>query len=273
MQELENIGKAFVSTLIGTGVKILISMLVVFVLFRLISVISRKAEHRLTEGERKLDKTLTRTLIYTARVTLKTAVVLLLVGYIGVDMSGIAALIASLGVGVGLAVNGALSNLAGGVLLIVTRPFKIDDFIEAEGKSGTVEDIHITMTKIRTPDNKVVYIPNGKLSADVIVNYSEKKTRRVDLLFPLDYTADTELVKSEILKIIAENSAVLQEPEPFVRASARDADGAFITVRIWCENEEYWNVYFDIFESVKALLDALKISVPHRKIDINVNNY
>ncbi len=271
MITFENFSQALISWFVNISLKILAAAVLLFVSFRIITILSRRFEKKLLSGKRPFDKTLTTAILYTARIILKSVVVICLVGYLGVDTSGLAALVASLGVGVGLAVNGALSNLAGGVLLIITRPFKIDDFIEFEGKSGTVEDIHITMTRIRTPDNKVVYIPNGKLSSDTIINYSEKSTRRVDLAFSLDPAADTDYIKPKIASIIEAHPLSQKNPEPFVRVSARGEEGVVITARVWCKNEDYWTLYFDILENTKAFLDSEHIGVPRRKIDVNVN--
>ena len=160
-----------------TGIKILVALLVLIVAFTLINRISKQIEKRSRKQEetKHVDKTVYRTLGYIAKIGLKILVVLSLVAYLGIDTGAITALIASLGVGVGLAVNGTLSNLAGGMLLLFTRPFKDGDYIAANGYEGYVEDIFICNTKIRTNDNKIVYLPNGKLSTSEIVNYTEKK--------------------------------------------------------------------------------------------------
>lgn len=155
-----------------TGIKIVVALIVLGISFRVITVLTRRIEKRLVGGRHKVDKTLTKTLMYVLGVALKVAVVVSLIGYLGIDTSGLTALIASLGVCFGLAVNGAVSNIAGGVLIIVTRPFRIDDVIEVDGFKGTVEDVRITHTKIRLEEKKVVFIPNGKLAAASIINHS-----------------------------------------------------------------------------------------------------
>ena len=159
------------------GIKLFVSLVLLIISFKVINLITKKIEK--SSRKRSADKTILRTSLYIFKIGSKILIAIGLIGYIGIDTGGITALIASLGVGIGLAVNGALSDLAGGVLILLTRPFRIDDYIEAQGFSGTVEDIHITNTKLRTPDNKTIYIPNGALSSGNIVNYSEKDTRRV----------------------------------------------------------------------------------------------
>ena len=165
---LDSVINTVVNWATTSGIKLLVALIVLFVSFKLINIIARKIEKK--GNKDKYDKTIMKALAYVFKIGLKLVIAVCLVGYVGIDTSGLTALVTSLGVCVGLAVNGALSNLAGGVLLILTRPFKIDDYIEAQGYSGTVEDIHITNTRLRTPDNKVVYIPNGALSSGNIVN-------------------------------------------------------------------------------------------------------
>lgn len=194
----------------NVGIKIVISVIILVISFIIINRLSKSIENKGTklqnEKGKHVNMTVYRTLSYVAKVGLKILVVLALVGYLGIDTSAVSALIASLGVGVGLAVNGTLSNFAGGVLLLITHPFHDGDFISANGFEGTVEDIFICNTKIRTNDNKVVYLPNGKLSTSEIVNYSEKPTRRVDFTLGISYSDDFEKAK-EIIRDIAAASA------------------------------------------------------------------
>ena len=264
----------FLSTLanwaVTVGVKIVIALVLLLVSFRLITTITRKIEKRLINGKPHLDKTITSTLFYIARIVLKAIVIVCLVGYLGIDTSGLTALFVSFGACVGLAVNGALSNLAGGVIIIMTRPFKIDDYIEAQGESGTVEDIHITSTKLRTPDNKVVYIPNGPLSSGTIVNYSEKELRRVDFSFSISYDSDFEKAKSLVMDIITSHPLTLDDPEPFVRVSSHADSSIVITARVWVKNADYWTVNFDVLESVKTSFDNNGIEIPYNQLDVHV---
>jgi small conductance mechanosensitive channel len=254
----------------STGVKIVIAIVLLLVSFRIITVFSRRLTKKLLGGKKKLDKTLTKTLIYVLGIVLRVLVVVCLVGYLGIDTSGLTALIASLGVCFGLAVNGAVSNIAGGVLILTTRPFRVDDYIEASGYSGTVEDIHITHTKLRTPDNKIVYIPNGTLSSDSIVNYSLQDTRRVDLTFSIGYNDDFSKAKDIILNICAAHELVLKDPEPFVRVSEHSESSINIVTRVWTKNDDYWTVHFDLLESVKKAFDENGIEIPFNQLDVHL---
>ena len=254
-----------------TGLKIVAAILILLITFRIVTVISRRIEKKL-EKSGKFDKTLIRTLSYAGRIVLKIVIATCLVGWLGVDTTGIAALIASLGVGVGLAVNGALSNFAGGILLLVTRPFKVGDYIVAQGAEGIVEDIRIISTKIVTLDNKVVHLPNGALSSGNITNYSEKEVRRVDLDFSVAGN-DPELVRSLILGVCEADEKVLKEPSTFVRVTDYGAgNGVRVTMRAWCTTEQYWDTYFDLLNGVRKAFEENKIVIPFNQLDVHIKN-
>lgn len=270
MEWLDNLVNTLVGWATTTGVRLIIALVVLLISFKIIKVVCRKVEK--AGVKKNADKTVMRTLAYALGILLRVVVLVCLVGYLGIDTSGITALIASFGVCVGLAVNGALSNLAGGVLILLTRPFRVDDFIEAQGISGTVADIHITSTKIITGDNKVVYIPNGSLANGNIINYSEKDTRRVDLEFSVAYSADSEKAKAIISEILEKHELVLKDPAPFVRMSAHGASAIVIKTRAWVKNSDYWAVYFDVTEAVKAAFDKNGIEIPFEQLDVHIKN-
>lgn len=254
-----------------TGVKILIAIVVLIVSFFIIKVVTNRIKKRMQKNK-KVDKTISKTLLRCGNILAKILVVVALVSYLGIDTSGVTALITSLGVCVGLAVNGALSNLAGGFLILITRPFKIDDFIEAEGYSGTVIDIRITDTKIRTPDNKIVYLPNGKLSAAEIVNYSEEATRRVDITFGISYDNDFEKAKSILMDLSNQHAKVLKDPAPSVRMSEQGDSSINLTLKVWVLNDDYWDVKFDLLEAAKKAFDENHIEIPYNQLDVHIKN-
>lgn len=266
----EEIWQTILGWLKTDGVKIALSLIGLFIVFRIITVLTRKIEKKALNGKHHMDKTITKTLMYILRIALKVLAVVCVIGFLGIDTSGITALIASLGVCAGLAVNGALSNLAGGVLLIITRPFKVDDYIEACGEAGTVEDIRITQTRLRTADNKVVYLPNGSLSTSTIINYSEKDTRRVDLLFSIGYSDDFEKAKSIISEIVNNHELILKDPAPLIRMKEHGASSINIVTRVWTKNSDYWTVYFDLLETVKSAFDKEGIEIPFNQLDVHV---
>ncbi len=252
----------------STGVKLIIALLLLFTSFKIINKLAKRFTKRFEK--RNVDKTIARTIVYVFKLGMKIIVAVCLVGYVGIETSGITALVTSFGVCVGLAVNGALSNLAGGVMIIITRPFKIDDYIEALGHSGTVEEIRITQTKLRTPDNKVVYIPNGTLSSSEIVNYSEKDVRRLDNTFSIAYNCDFEKAKEIITNICMQHELVMKDPAPFVRVSKHGSSSIDIVTRVWTKSGDYWTVHFDLLEKVKTEFDANGIEIPFEQLDVNI---
>ena len=250
------------------GIRLLIAFAIMAVTFRLIDLIGKQIEK--SGDKSRADKTVMRTAAYIFKVAAKLVILVCLVGYVGLNTSGLTALIASFGVCIGLAVNGALSNMAGGVLIILTRPFRIDDLIEAQGFLGTVEDIHIVNTKLRTPDNKTVYIPNGALSSGSIVNYSRKDTRRVDEVFSIAHAEDFKKVKDILSEIIESHPLILKDPEPFVRISEHTASATKITTRVWVKTDDYWTVKFDMLETVKERFDREGIEIPFEQMDVHI---
>ena len=270
MDWLKNTLDLIVNWATSTGIKLIIALVVLFISFKLINWIGKKI---IKKAEKKnADKTVTRTLVYVGKIASKCVIAVCMIGFVGIDTSAITALIASFGVCIGLAVNGSLSNIAGGVLILVTRPFKVDDFIEAQGISGVVSDIHMTNTKIITGDNKVVYVPNAALANGNIVNYSEKDERRVDIEIAVSYSSDSEKAKEIVMNILTSHELVMQDPAPFVRVGAYGESGLVIKARAWTKNGDYWSVYFDVLETVKAEFDKNGIEIPYNQLDVHIKN-
>ncbi|MBE6635087.1 MAG: mechanosensitive ion channel [Ruminococcaceae bacterium] len=267
-QFIDGIVNWLTNTGLNIGIRIIFAVIALIISFKIINVIASKIEK--SGDKEKYDKTIMRTLAYIFKIGAKCIIAVCLIGFLGIDTSGITALIASLGVCFGLAVNGAVANIAGGVLLIITRPFKIDDFIEAQGYSGTVEAIHMTNTKVRTPDNKVVFIPNGPLSNGNIVNYSIKPTRRLDLTFSISYDADFEKAKAIIADICDSHELILKDPEPAIRVGAHGDHAIDIGTKVWVNGGDYWTVNFDLLESVKLAFDKEGIEVPYNQLDVHI---
>ena len=277
-EEVANEGNAILGGLLSTvsnwvlnvGVKIVIALVIMFITFKIITKLARRIEKL---GEKpNHDKTLMRVLAYIVNIGAKCIIGVCLIGYVGIDTSGITALIASLGVCIGLAVNGAVANIAGGVLIIITRPFKVDDYIEAQGVSGTVTDIHMTNTKIVTPDNKVIYLPNGALANDNIINYSEKDTRRVDLTFSIAYENNFEDAKAIINRVCESHELILKDKNIAVRVSAHSESSIDISTKVWTKSGDYWTVYFDLLEAIKTEFDKSGISIPYNQLDVHIKN-
>ena len=248
--------------------KIGLSIAILIFSFKIINLIAKAIENR---GEKKhADKTIVKTLAYLFRLGTKILIVIAIIGFLGIDTSGMTALIASMGVCIGLAVNGAISNLAGGVLIILTRPFRVDDYIEAQGYAGTVAEIHVTYTKLVTPDRKTVYIPNGALSSGNIVNYSEQDVRRIDFSVPVGYGEDYEKVKRILTEICNNHSLILKEPSPMIVIKEYAPSSLTVQARTWVKSTDYWTVYFDLTEKIKSTFDEQKIVIPFNQLDVHV---
>lgn len=258
------------SWLATEGIKIVIAIAILVVSFVVINWIVRLVKKWCIKTN--FDATLGKVLRHLIAWTLKISVVVALLGYLGIDTAGIAALVASLGLGIGLAVQGSLANIAGGVLLIVLRPLRVGDFIEAQGVSGTVEDISIFYTYITTPDNKEIVVPNGALANGNIINYSKKDIRRVDEVFSISYSADFARAQQIITEICQAHALVLQDNGITCRMSAHSASSIDITTRVWVNSADYWTVHFDLLEQVKAKFDEAGIEIPFTQIDVHVDN-
>ena len=265
----------FLNTVINwathTGVKIIIALVILFIAFKVINFVAKKFTKKFQDNP-KYDKTLTKTFIYIGKIALKILVVVCLIGYLGIETSGISALIASVGVAAGLAINGTLANLAGGVMILITRPFRVDDFIEAQGEQGVVEEIKICYTKIHTLDNRTIYLPNSALSTGTIINYSEKDLRRVDLEFSVGGN-DPEKVRNILLDVCKNEEKVLADPEPFARTTDYGAgNGVKVTLRAWCKGADYWDAYFNLLDGVRKAFEENKIVIPFQQMDVHIKN-
>lgn len=251
-----------------TGIKVLISLVIWFISWRIINIITKKIYKHLQK--KKTDATLSKVLCNVARIALKILVVIGIIGYVGIETASISAVVASAGVGLSLAVQGTLSNFAGGVIIIVMRPFKLGDFITSNDQSGTVEDIKLFYTQIVSPDNKVIYIPNAQLANNVIVNVSVKDTRRVEVVMPVSYDTDIELAKKLIKEVAMKNTLILQEPAPFAEIAEYADSSINIKVRVWCKNADYWNVNWYLLSEIKTEFDNNNIEIPFTQIDVNI---
>lgn len=253
-----------------TGIKVVLGLIAMLIAFKVIDVLTKKLNNAMTKKE--VDATITRVSIGAVKIAAKILVIVLFVGFIGIETASISACIATLGVGISLAVQGTLSNFAGGVIIILMRPFKLGDFITSGGESGTVEDIKLFYTHIVTPDNRMIYIPNGTLANNVIVNASVKDTRRLDITFSVAYESDVELARKLIIDTCARNEAIFKDPAPFVVVASYAASSIDIVCRTWCNKGDYWNNNFYLLSEVKKEFDKNGIVIPYNQLDVHVNN-
>ncbi|MBO6879819.1 MULTISPECIES: mechanosensitive ion channel family protein [Winogradskyella] len=195
--------------------------------------------------------------------TFKIVLVVIVLGTVGIETASFAAVIAAAGLAIGLALQGSLGNFAGGVLIMIFKPFKIGDFIEAQGESGTVKEIEIFTTKLTTPDNKEVILPNGSLSNGNIINYSTEDMRRVDITFGVGYDSGIKQTKEVIMSVIERHPLILKEPSPAIHVSELADSSINFFTRVWAKTPDYWAVKFDLIEQTKEALDAAGIDIPY----------
>lgn len=222
--------------------------------------------------KRQLDETLVVFLDAIIATTLRFLLILLVMGIVGLDTASLAALFASAGLAVGLAMQGSLSNFAGGVIILFLRPFKVGDFIQSDDFRGSVEAIKIFYTQLVTVDNKVIYIPNGSLANGTIINYTAKPSRRLDLTFGISYSTDIAKAKRIIHELLARHPEVLLDPAPFVGVSEHAASSVTLIVWVWCPSELYWPLQYEIIEQVKLAFDAAHIEIPFPQLDVYIKS-
>ena len=217
-----------------------------------------------------LDSTARQFFMSITKAALYIVLIVIIVGIIGVPMASVITVVGSAGAAIALALQGSLSNLAAGIMLLIFKPLKLGDYIESNGVGGTVFDLGIFYTTLITPDNRHITIPNSSLTNATITNYSREETRRVDLVFTADYNTDAEQAKALILKTVSAHAAALTDPAPFVRMTELADSSIHFTVRVWCRAENYWNVKFDLTEQIKALFDENGITIPYPQLDVHV---
>ena len=218
----------------------------------------------------KLERSL-HTFVRTAiKVVLLFLTVVIVATTLGINVTSLVALLSVFGLAVSLAVQNSMSNVAGGIQVLGSKPFVVGDFVEAGGVSGTVAEVGIFYTKIRTGDNKMIQVPNSQIANEQIINYTAEENRRVDLKFTASYDAPVETVKAAIQEVVGAHSLVMFTPEPFVRVSNYGDSAIEYTVRVWCATDDYWTVYFDLMEQVKAAFDkaGVEMTYPHMNVHV-----
>ena len=204
-------------------------------------------------------------------ILLKIMVYITAIGMLGVEMTSFIAILGAAGLAVGMALSGTLQNFAGGVMILLFKPYKVGDFIEAQGYSGVVKEIQIFITVLTTPDNKTVIIPNGPLATGSLINYSAQATRRVDWTYGIAYGDDLDKAYELLNKFIAEDSRILKDPEPFLALSELADSSVNIVVRVWVNSADYWGVHFDMNEKVYKQFAQAGLSIPFPQMDVHVH--
>lgn len=264
---LEQVIQQIITFCVDAGKSILLAA-VIFIAGRfLISVINRLVAQMMER--RKIDATIQSFLRSFINILLTILLLISVVSALGVNTTSFAALLASAGVAVGMALSGNLQNLAGGLIILLFKPYKVGDYVDAQGVSGTVKEIQIFHTVLITPDNKIIYVPNGSLSSGSVTNYSLSQLRRVDWTVGVEYGTEIEKVRQTVLDLIKKDGRILTEPAPFIALSALADSSVNITIRVWVKNEDYWGVFFDMNQNIYEVFNREGISFPFPQVTVH----
>jgi small conductance mechanosensitive channel len=258
----------FVDGVIGYTPKIFIAFAIWIIGFRVIKILLKLIRTILIK--QKVAPAVRGFLNSLTSIALKVLILITVAITLGVPMTSFIAILGAAGLAIGLSLQGSLANFAGGVLILLFKPFKIGDYIATSSHSGTVEKIAIFNTTLITIDNKVVIIPNGNLSNKEITNYTAKKTRRLDLVFGVSYDDDLQKVRGILEKIVKADKRIVKDPKPLIVVGELGESSVNFFVRSWCKTEDYWDIKFDLLEKVKLEFDKEKISIPYPQMDIHM---
>jgi small conductance mechanosensitive channel len=250
------------------GLKI-IAAIAIFVIGRYVAIALRGVLRR-AMSRSAVDETLVSFVANLTYVGMLAFVVIAALGQLGVQTASLVAVIGAAGLAVGFALQGSLGNFAAGVLMIIFKPFKAGDYIEAGGTAGTVEGLNIFTTELKTPDNKKVIVPNAKITGDNIVNYSANDKRRLDIVAGVSYGDDLDKVRGVLRSILDEDERILKDPAPTIGVLALADSSINFAVRPWVKTSDYWAVYFDTHEKIKKRFDAEGISIPFPQRDVHL---
>ena len=252
------------------GPKLLLAIIVLIVGLWIIKLVVRAMNKTMERSN--IDISLRKFLSSLFGIILKVLLLISVASMIGIATTSFVAILGAAGLAVGLALQGGLANFAGGVIILIFKPFKVGDFIDAQGYMGTVNEITIFTTVLKTPDNKTVIIPNGALSNGSMVNFSTEPRRRVDMVFGIGYGDSIEKTKSVLSKLVDADARILKDPAPQIVVGELGDNSVNFTVRVWCESANYWGVFFDTHEKVKLAFDEEGISIPFPQRDVHVYN-
>ncbi len=247
---------------------IILGLLVIFIGCKIVKRITKKLIN--SRAMSRFSMTIRTFIGHVVSVALYIIVCLLGASLIGFNVSMFGSLIASIGLTIGLALQGSLSNIAGGIMVVGLKPFEVGDYIESNGVGGTVTDIAIFYTTLTTPDNKKIVVPNGALSNSVVVNYSANDTRRLDLTFSISYNTDLDLAKKVLLSCAKLDERIFSDPAPVVYITEHADSAVMIQLRVWLRKENYWDVNFAMIEQVKRSFDQLGVEIPFPQMDVHM---
>ena len=267
--------QVFLQQLIDWGVAAggnIIGAILIFVIGRFLISLIKKMVSKLLE-KRHVDAGIQSFVKSLVNILLTILLIIAVIGKLGVETTSFAALLASAGVAIGMALSGNLQNFAGGLVILLFKPYKVGDWIETQqGSAGTVKEIQIFHTILTTGDNKLIYIPNGSLSSGVVINYSHQETRRVEWIIGIDYGEDYNKVQQIVRDILAEDKRILNEPAPFIALHALDASSVNVVVRVWVNSGDYWGVYFDTNKAIYETFNEKGINFPFPQLTVHQGN-
>lgn len=267
--DFNEIWTQLVSSAIDLGLKILLALVVYWVGKFLIDLLYKFVKHTLEK--RKIDLSVNSFLLSLIRIVMMFVLIITIIGILGINTSSFVALFASAGVAIGMALSGTLQNFAGGVMILLFKPYKIGDWIEAAGVSGGVKEIQIFNTILTTADNKIIIVPNGKLSNDMIINYSKGGTRRVDWCFNISYGDNYDKAKEILTQFINEDKRILQDPAPAIVLDKLADSSVQVALRVWVDGADYWSVLYDMNERVYKEFGKYGLSFPVPKMNVNIS--
>jgi small conductance mechanosensitive channel len=270
MDKIQGYIDQIVALAVGYAPKLLLAIITLIIGFWVIKKIVKLMNKMMDKKD--IEQSLKKFLDSLVSIILKILLIISVISMVGIETTSFVAIIAAAGFAIGMALQGSLGNFAGGVLILIFKPYKVGDFIEAQGYSGAVRSIEIFNTVLITPDNRKVVIPNGPLSNGPITNFTAESTRRLDLSFGIGYGDDIDKAKSIIEKVITADERVKKEPAHLIAVGQLADSSVNITVRVWCDTSEYWNINFDIHERIKKEFDANGISIPFPQTDVHLYN-
>ena len=246
----------------------ILTAIIVFAVGKLVVNALNRLVARILE-KRKVDPSVKTFLKSLTNILLTIILIVAVIGALGINTTSIAALLASAGVAIGMALSGNLQNFAGGLIILLFKPYKVGDIIESQGVSGTVAEIQIMHTVMKTLDNKEILIPNGTLSSNVIINYSKQKTRRVEWIVGVDYGEDYAKVERVVKSILDAEKRILPDPAPFIALNALDSSSVNVVIRVWVKSADYWDVYFDINKQIYNVFNKEGIDFPFPQLTVH----
>ena len=268
MEYIENASTWLSEMAVTYGVKLIAAIITLIIGLWIIKLLTNSLSRLMDKKE--VDTSLRGFLKSLISILLKIMLFISVIGMMGIQMTSFIAILGAAGLAVGMALSGTLQNFAGGVIILLLKPFKVGDYIEAQGHAGSVREIQIFNTVLKTPDNVTIILPNGGLSTGSVKNYSAEEQRRVDFVFGIAYGDDFDQAKSVLLKLIEADERILKDPAPFIVLAELADSSVNITVRVWTKASDYWGVKFDLTEKVYKQFPKEKLNIPFPQMDVHL---